>query len=262
MFQFFRRKDTAVRVFLGGLLVLVCVMMVVTLIPGLTGSGPSNEMVVAKVGGESITSAELARQIGLLTRNNRLPSSMIPVYAPQILNQLVTEKVMLLEAGRMGLSVSTQELAGELRRNAQFFPGGQYIGEDQYRSFVESRFGMSVPEFEDRMRESMLMEKLRRMVTAGAAVTDQDVAREFHRRNDKIRIEFAVLKTADVKNTLQLFRGRTRRFLPEEPDPLPSSRAAEIQAGLPRHGQAERANAGFRTGPAALLQRQQGPLPG
>jgi peptidyl-prolyl cis-trans isomerase D len=213
MFQFFRRRDTAVRVFLGGLLVLICVMLVVTLIPGLTGSSPSGESVLAKVDGESITSVELARQLQQWARSQRLPPSLIPVYAPQVLAQMVRERLTLQEAQRLGLSVSGQELANELRGNQQIFPGGQYVGEDQYRALVESRFGLSVPQFEEKMKEALLLHKLRRLVTAGASVSDQDIASEFHRRNDKMRVAFAALKATDLKSGISVSDAEIADFL-------------------------------------------------
>lgn len=205
MFQFFRRKDKLVRVFLGGLLVMVCVMLVVTLIPGLTGTGSTpDELVLAKVGGEEITSTAVSRQLQLMSRGSRLPASLLPLYAPQIVNQMVMEKAVLLEARRLGLSVSEEELAGQLRSNPTFFQNGQFIGKEQYQNFVETRFGMSIPQFEAKFRESLVADKLRRLVTAGVSISDEEVKREFHRRNDKIKIEYALLKTGDVKASLQL----------------------------------------------------------
>ena len=213
MFHFFRRKDTAVRVFLGGLLVAICIALVVTLIPGLTGSSPSGESVLAKVDDESITSVELAHQLQQLARNQRLPPSLFPVYAPQVLAQMVSDRLTLKEAQRLGLSVSGQEVASELRQNQQIFPGGEYVGEEQYRAMVESRFGMSVLQFEEKIKEAMLLHKLRRVVTAGASVSDQDVAREFHRRNDKMRVEFAVLKGTDLKSSIPVSSAEISDFL-------------------------------------------------
>ncbi len=212
MFQFFRRRDTAVRVFLGALLVLVCVMLVVTLIPGLTGSAPSEELVLASVAGEKITGQEVSRRLQVMSRNNRLPANLIPLYMPQVVNQLLMQKVILAEAHRLGLMVSTEELAAELRLNPQFFSGGSFIGREQYQSLIESRFGMTVPQFEEEYRESLLSDKLRRVVTAGVTVSDQEVEREFHRRNDKLRIEYALLKTSDLKDTLSISEAEIADF--------------------------------------------------
>ena len=204
MFQFFRRKDKAVRILLGSMLVLICVMLVVTLIPGLTAPTGTDETVVAEVGGVSISSTEVTRQLQQMTRNSRMPPSLLPLYAPQVINQMVTERAMLLEAERLGLNVTHEELISELRQNPQLFPEGKFIGDQQYTNFIEARFNMTVPEFEERYRESLAQEKLRRVVTSPVTVSDPEVVREFHRRNDKVRVEYAVLKTDDVRRSLTL----------------------------------------------------------
>ncbi len=205
MFQFFRRRDTAVRVFIGAILVLVCVMLVVTLIPGLTDdSASSDEVVLATVGGESITGPEVMRQVQQLARGSRLPRSVLPLYAPQLLNQMVSQKIVLQEARRMGLSVSPDELAAQLTTNAQFFPNGKFIGEEEYRNFIQSRLNLNVAEFEEKYRDSLLVDKLRRVVTSGVTIGPAEVEREYHRRNDKVRFDYVLLKTDDVKSSLQL----------------------------------------------------------
>jgi len=204
MFQFFRRKDTAVRVFLGALLVMVCIMLVVTLIPGLTGSTPSDELILAEVRGEAITGNEVTRKISQLTRNRGVPPGMLAFYLPQILEQIVNDRVVMQEAERMGLQVTTDELAAHLSLNPSFFVDGKFVGRERYEALIESQFGMSVPQFEEYYRSFLLQEKLRRVLTAGLTVSDQEIEREFHRRNDKVKVEYVLLKTNDLKSTLQL----------------------------------------------------------
>ena len=213
MFQFFRRRDKWVRVFLALLLLLVCVMLVVTLIPGIDGgSASSDELIVATIGDEKITGTELRRRLQQVAGGNRLPPDLLPLYAPRILQQLVTEKAILQEARRLGLSASTQEFVDQARLDPQLFTDGKFIGREQYRSLVEARSGMTVPQYEQQVRDRLLMEKLYRVVTAAVAVSDQEVTREFHRRNDKVRIEYSVLKTEDVRSTLQVSEAEAAEF--------------------------------------------------
>jgi len=204
MFSFFHRKDKAVRIFLGALLVMVCLTMIGYLIPGFTSLGPSTETVLAKVGSERITGAEMGRELRVLTRDSRVPANMIPLYAPTLLDQLITEQAQLVEARRMGLRVSPEEVAAVLRSNPGLYPNGQFIGYDQYRQIIEQRYGMSVPEFEQKFERSLLTEKLRRLITAGVAINDADLLREFHRRNDKVKIGYVTLKTPDVRDKLTI----------------------------------------------------------
>ena len=141
-----------------------------------------------------------------------MPSHLLPIYAPQILQQMVMEKAVGQEARRLGLGVSTEELASELRVYPQFISDGKFIGHEQYQSFIKNRYGMSVPEFENRFRTRLLEQKLSRVVTAGVTVSDQEVAREFHRRNDKLRVQYALLKTDRVRSTVAVSPAEVDEF--------------------------------------------------
>lgn len=215
MFRFFRRKDRAVRIFLGGLLVVVCLTMIGYLIPGFTNLRSSDETVLAKVGSDRITSTEVARELQALTRNSRVPANMIPLYAPTLLDQLITEHAQMIEARRLGLSVGPKEVAAMLRSNPGLYPNGQFIGYDNYRQMIEQRFGISVPEFEQKFERSLLTEKLRRLITAGVGIDDRAVLREFHRRNDKVKVDFVVLKNTEVRDKLTIADSDLNDYFPK-----------------------------------------------
>ena len=213
MFQFFRRRDTLVRWFLGGLLLIVCVMLVVTLIPGLsTPSSTDDASILATVAGEPIAAAELQLQYQQIARSQRLPPGMLAMYAPQMLNQMVMEKAGQYEARRMGLMVTSTELAEELRQTPGLFPGGQFIGEERYRDMIEQRFNLSVAQFEEKYRDSLLADKLRRVVTDGISVGDQEVDREYRRRNDKVKLDYVVAKSADFTAQVQVEESGLKAF--------------------------------------------------
>ena len=216
MFQFFRLRNRAVRLVRWVLVLLVGIGLVVYLIPGI-GSAPSTELVLATIGSEEVTDTELLRQLRQIAQGSRLPSRLFPFYAPQLLERLVTQKALQQEARRLGLTVSREELKTQLRLNPQLFSDGRPIGREQYRDLIDTQFGMTVPQFEERFRDSLLELKLHRLVTAGVTVSDREVVREFHRRNDKLRIQYALLKTADVRSTLQVSEAEVAEFFERTP---------------------------------------------
>ena len=55
---------------------------------------------------------------------------------------------------------------------------------DQYATEVQARTGMSVDEFESALRDSMLDEKFRELVTDGITVGPLEIAQEFRWRNE------------------------------------------------------------------------------
>lgn len=198
MFHFFRRRDSLVRWFMGGLLMLICLMLVVTLIPGLTSSSMGEgDTALGKVCGEQVSVVEVQRRFQQMTRGRNIPANMLGLYAPQILEQMMTERAVLCEAQRLGLRVTETELVESLRTNGMLYPGGQFIGAQRYRDLVETQLNMTVPQFEIMMREQLLNEKLRRLVTDGVTVGDGELDRDYRRSNDKVKVDYVFLKATD-----------------------------------------------------------------
>lgn len=193
-------KNRWIKITMGVILGLIILSMVVTLIPGLVGGAVSTENpdTVASVGGQAISILNVQRQLNQITRNQQVPDMLKGLYARQVLDQLVFERALYLEADRLGVSVTTDE---ETQRIRQILPtawNGDAWLKDQYASEVQSRTGMTVEEFEAALRDEMLMEKFRHMVTDGITITPSEVEQEFRWRNEKIKIEYALTKPSDL----------------------------------------------------------------
>ena len=134
MFDLFRSRDKAVRILLGGILVVVSLSMLTYLIPNYnTGSNPS-DVVVAEVGGEEITLPEVQRLIQNNMRGRQLPPEILPNFIPQMIDNMVTDRAMAFEAGRLGFQVTDAQLADAIRQNVPtLFPEGKFVGTDMYR---------------------------------------------------------------------------------------------------------------------------------
>ena len=135
MFDLFRSRDKAVRILLGGLLLLVGFSMLTYLVPNYNNGGPSgSDTVIAEVGKDSITLAEAQRLIQATVRGRQLPTEILPTYIPQMLDQMVTERAMVMEAERLGLQVSDAEVAEAIRQMVpSLFPDGKFVGKDSLR---------------------------------------------------------------------------------------------------------------------------------
>ncbi|MBI3693546.1 MAG: peptidylprolyl isomerase [Acidobacteria bacterium] len=206
MFHLFRSRRQAVRILLGAVLGLIAISMVVTLIPGIYGGGSSGttDTVLAEVRGEEVTLNEAQEQLQDAARNQRLPAGAFKFMAPQVVQQLITDKALLQEADRLGLGVTDEEMVDLLKLNLPFlFPGGTFVGKDAYARFVAERFNnKSVPEFETLVRKDLMMMKLRRLITDAVTVTPAELEKEYRRRNEKARIEYATVSEASVKSGL------------------------------------------------------------
>jgi peptidyl-prolyl cis-trans isomerase D len=61
---------------------------------------------------------------------------------------------------------------------------------------------MSVPEFENAVRDSMLVEKFERLVTDGMTVSQAEIEQEFRRRNEKVKIDYALIKPSELVSSI------------------------------------------------------------
>jgi peptidyl-prolyl cis-trans isomerase D len=108
----------------------------------------------------------------------------------QILQQMVDEQASLAEARRQGIDVSDAELAQRIVSYPSFQENGQFIGHDRYAALLRmQRPPMSTDEFEQTLRNSLVIEKLRAALTEWVTVTDKEVEQEYQRRNEKVKLE-------------------------------------------------------------------------
>ncbi len=104
----------------------------------------------------------------------------------QILQQMVDEQAALTEAARQGIRVSDQELAAQIFAIPAFQENGQFIGEQRYEQVLRSQQPpMTKAEFEENLRRSMMIEKLRATVTGWMSLSDAEVTDEYRQRNER-----------------------------------------------------------------------------
>jgi peptidyl-prolyl cis-trans isomerase D len=203
MFNLFRSQKQAVKLFLGAILMVVAVSMIVTLIPGGldTGVNPT-DTVLAEVGGLQVTIQDV--QAGLLdySQGGQVNGPAMSFLGRQVVDNQISNLVLLQEASDLGLSAGEEELASWLKQQMPFlFPNGVFLGTDQYRAFVAQRFRKTVPQFEEEVRRSLMVDvRLKRMVTDNVIVTDEELKDIYRRQNDKTKIEFVKIQTADFNS--------------------------------------------------------------
>jgi peptidyl-prolyl cis-trans isomerase D len=116
----------------------------------------------------------------------------------QILQQMVDEQAALDEAQRQGIRVTDEELAQQIFAIPALQENGRFIGEQRYEQLLASQNPpMTKTDFEENLRRSMMVDKLRSAVTDWIAVSDADVEREYRNRNEKVKLQVVAL-TADT----------------------------------------------------------------
>src|SRR5664279_3626447 len=168
MFDLFRSRDKAVRILLGGLLLLVAFSMLTYLVPNYSnGTSSGSDTVIAEVGKDSITLAEAQRLIQATVRGRQLPVEILPTYIPQMVDQMVTERAMALEAESLGLQVSDADVAESIRQMApSLFPDGKFVGTDAYDSMLAQQ-NMTIDQFEADLKRQVAVARLRDIALEG-----------------------------------------------------------------------------------------------
>src|SRR6202011_4235144 len=194
------RQQLFSRILLGAVVLVLAGGMLLYLVPSMPGTGDAASIdTVAKVGDESVTTDEVRQQVQESQQRNKIPKQLEALYAGQILNQLIFQKEIEYEAKRLGIHVSDQERADRIR---QFLPtaynGDTFVGMDRYAAEVQGRFQMTVPVFEEQIRQGLLLEKFRKLVTDGISVGPAELQDEFRYKNEKIKLNYVLLKPEDL----------------------------------------------------------------
>ena len=69
---------------------------------------------------------------------------------------------------------------------------------DRYSAEVQARFQLTVPVFEELIRQGLLEEKFRKRVTDGISVGPNELQDEFRYKNEKIKLNYAVIKPEEL----------------------------------------------------------------
>ncbi len=200
------QSKTAVKIFLGGVLVLICGAMVLTLAPvgGIGGSNTVSPNAVATVGGEDISVMDVRQEFEQQTRGQNIPQVMQGLYMRQVLDQMIFQHLLEMEAQRLGIQVTPDEITQRIKELLPTaFPGGVWIGAERYAQEVEIRTGMSVPQFEDYVRTAVLVDKFKFLVTDGISVTPQEVEAQYRYANEKIQLDYTQIKPADLQDSIK-----------------------------------------------------------
>ena len=129
--------------------------------------------------------------------------------------QLIQQQVLLVEAEKLGIHANSDDVRQYLQTGQAgqvLFPGGKYIGDEQYANLVATRFNMTVDEFQEDVRHDILIRRLQSFITAGVTVGDKEVRDEYRKGNIKIKFDYAVISADDLRKTIDPPDGELESF--------------------------------------------------
>jgi peptidyl-prolyl cis-trans isomerase D len=193
--------------------------MVVYLIPGLMGMGTASSDDYAVIyphwysrflsSGDTI-SQQKVEQVARQQLQQRGPQyadnpMILNFFEQQVGQQQVQQQILLEEADKLGIRASNEDVIKYLQTGPTgqvLFPNGKFIGQDQYAALISERLNMSVTEFEDSVKNDIIVRRLEALITAGVTVGDQEVRETYRKQNIKIKFDYAVLSGDDLRKTI------------------------------------------------------------
>src|SRR5271156_142582 len=217
MIRFLQTKDNRfVKIIFIVIIAVAIGTMVITLVPGIMADTSSSSDTYATVhrGGfmgryfgttTSITTPEVQQVAERILQQKHYPGMVLPYIMPQAAQALIQREVLLQEANRLGLQVGDADLRRAMQTgpfSQALFPGGQFIGEDKYADFVSNYFHTSIQDFESQVKKEIEINRLEAMVTGGVTVSDQDVRDSYRQQGTKIKFDYAVINSEDLRKQI------------------------------------------------------------
>jgi peptidyl-prolyl cis-trans isomerase D len=210
----------------NALLILVALMMVIGLVilympmgqalyRRAVGSGDiADSTVVAEVEEEKITAGEYRAALMRLTQS-RLgrgfeDPALLKPFSSTILNELIEERLVLLLARTLRLSVTDEEVFKALLPMFRD-SSGRFIGRERYFRAIQQS-GQTVEEFEENLRRSILRDKVRHHFTAGLDISPREIEEEFLRENTSVDLVYVVIRPDAWRAEISVSESEARAY--------------------------------------------------
>ena len=158
----------------------------------------ANQNVAATVGSEQVSTLEFQRAYkNLDTRLRQVYGDQLtPEMAKQMklplraLDQVISQKILLGEARRLGLTVTD----AEVREQILGIPGlkdeqGNFIGQDEYVRRLQAA-QISPKDFERELHDELLMDKLNTALAANLYVSEDEIQKAYRDQVEKAKIRY------------------------------------------------------------------------
>ena len=123
----------------------------------------------------------------------------------QVLQQMIDQEAVLAEAARLGISATDVEVRERIMSIAAFQENGQFIGEQRYRQLLRlQRPPITAAQFEDEIRNSVILDKMRATLTEWITVSDAEADAEYKRRTEKVTLDLVSFPTVSFLDQVQV----------------------------------------------------------
>ena len=163
---------------------------------GAGGSIGEANRTVATVNGMEIKTSEYERAYGNIVNfyRNQFRGQFSEEMVARLklkenaLDALIQNRLVLLEAEKMNLMISDQELAESISKRPEFQKDDKFSS-SLYKNYL--RFSrISAKDFEDIQRKNLLREKLEGIIKASTQISESEIQEAYKKENEKIKFKY------------------------------------------------------------------------
>jgi len=116
----------------------------------------------------------------------------------QILEQMVQQQLLLHLARKKGLKATPAEIQEKIMSFPVFQREGKFVGFEEYKRILDWNH-IPLDKFESSLRDEILINKIYQLLTAGVAVTEDEVWENYRNQNETVKIEYLVASADKIE---------------------------------------------------------------
>ena len=265
MIRFLQKETRLTKFIFIAIIGVTCITMVIFLVPGIFQDQATNADTWATIrhGGligrflpaeETIPVVDVQQAVRRMARGQQIPDMLMRYYMQQAGQVVIQQHIVLAEAHRLGITATDDDVRRFLHTGQLgqvLFPDGQYIGDARYAELISDQLQMTVEKFEGEIKQQIISDRLRDLITAGVTVSDAEVRDAERKQDTKIKFDYAVLSADDLRKTITptdteleaFFKTNARRYANADPETRKIQYVnitdAELPGGKPQVSQTE-----------------------
>ncbi|MGE4422579.1 MAG: SurA N-terminal domain-containing protein [Pseudodesulfovibrio sp.] len=177
---------------------------------GMSGLNSSGDPTVATVNGQAITRAEYERMYERASENLRRSNPDVssaqlrsPQFKQLVLGQLISEKLLLDQADKLGIRASDKEVAAGIASVAAFKDANGNFDKQRYQAALRE-IRMTPAEFEESYRNDLTMQRVKDAVGAPADVSEPQARQIFNWIGEQARIDYIEVLPVDFRKDVKV----------------------------------------------------------
>jgi peptidyl-prolyl cis-trans isomerase D len=116
----------------------------------------------------------------------------------QVLSQLIDQNLLFSLADDMGVRASDEEVAAKIKSMPGLQQDGQFVGYENYKRVLQMN-RINLRNFEDGLRQEIILDKTVQLVTAGVTATPDEVWDGYQAAKNSAKIEYIVLEKSKLE---------------------------------------------------------------